>query len=102
MVFGRLALRLLAFIQHDWEAAMVPKGELEKIREEYEVFETWSRISRHVVADMLEACADCGMVREKERLVRCHWCQDVHFCREGTCAQKHHAAVHPSVAFWTW
>jgi hypothetical protein len=101
-IFYALALRLLAFILYDWEAAMLQKGELERIREEYEVFESWRRISRHVVADLLEACAACGMVRERERLVRCHWCQDVYFCQEGTCAQQHHAAVHPSVAFWTW
>ena len=54
---------------------MLRKGELEKIREECEAFETWRRISCHVVADLLEACAACGMVREKERLVRCYWCR---------------------------
>jgi len=79
---------------------MLRKGELEKIREECEAFETWRRISCHVVADMLEACAACGMVREKERLVRCYWCPDVYFCKEGTCARQHHVAAHPSVDFW--
>ncbi|PYV18350.1 MAG: hypothetical protein DMG21_05210 [Acidobacteria bacterium] len=86
----------------EWEATMVHKGELDKIREEYEVFETWRQVSRHVVADLLEACSACGNVREKERLMQCRWCHDVYFCREGTCAQLHHASVHPSVAFWTW
>jgi hypothetical protein len=55
-----------------------------------------------VVAELLEACAICGTVREKDRLARCRWCQDVYYCREGTCAQQHHVDIHPAVAFWTW
>ncbi len=81
---------------------MMSKRELEKIREEREVMDTWRKYSRHVVAEMLEACGICGAVREKERLTRCHWCNDVYICKEGTCAQQHQADLHPAVAFWTW
>ena len=59
-------------------------------------------ISRHVVAEMLEACAICGTVREKVQLSRCRWCEDIYICKDGVCAQKHQADLHPAVAFWTW
>jgi len=81
---------------------MLSHDELEKIREEREVYETWRSYSRHVVADLLEACAICGTVREKERLTRCRWCEDTYICKEGVCAQQHQAELHPAVAFWTW
>jgi regulator of sigma D len=81
---------------------MMGKDELSRIREEHEVMDTWRKYSRHVVADFLEACAICGIVREKEHLARCQWCEDVYFCKEGTCSQQHHAEKHPAVAFWTW
>ena len=81
---------------------MLSHDELEKIREEREVFETWRSYSRHVVADLLEACAICGKVREKVLLTRCHWCKDTYTCKEGICVQLHQAALHPAVALWTW
>lgn len=81
---------------------MLSHKELEKIREEREVLETWRTFSRHVVAEMLEACAVCGAVRDKEMLTRCRWCEDAYICKDGVCAQQHQAALHPAVAFWTW
>jgi hypothetical protein len=81
---------------------MLGKDDLTRIREEREVLENWRAHSRHVVADLLEACTVCGCVRDKDRLTRCQWCEDVYYCKEGVCAQQHHAATHPSVAFWTW
>ncbi|MGA3324521.1 MAG: hypothetical protein ABSF45_08605 [Terriglobia bacterium] len=81
---------------------MLSHEELEKIREEREVLETWRSYSRHVVADLLEACAICGTLREKVQLSRCRWCEDTYICKEGVCAQKHQAELHPAVAFWTW
>ena len=44
---------------------MLSHDELDKIREEREVFVTWRSYSRHVVAEMLEACAVCGTIRDK-------------------------------------
>lgn len=81
---------------------MMTNDDLGRIREENEVMDTWRKYSRHVVADMLEACAVCGTVREKDRLTRCRWCEDVYFCKEGLCAQHHQAEMHPAMAFWTW
>ena len=81
---------------------MMSKEDLARIREEHETMDDWRTYSRHVVAELLEACSICGTVREKSRLAHCRWCQDVYFCKEGTCAQHHHADVHPAVAFWTW
>jgi hypothetical protein len=81
---------------------MMSREELAKIREEHEVLENWRTISRHVIAEMLEACTVCGEVREKERLVRCRWCQDTYYCKDGFCGHQHQAETHPAVAFWTW
>ncbi len=81
---------------------MMTHDDLERIREENETEDIWRKYSRHVVADMLEACVICGSVREKEHLARCHWCEDTYFCREGVCSRKHQAETHPAVAFWTW
>ena len=81
---------------------MLSHDELEKIREEREVLDTWRKYSCHVVADLLEVCTICGTVREKEKLVRCRWCNDVYICKDGTCGPKHQADLHPAVAFWTW
>ena len=81
---------------------MLSKDEMARYREEHEVMENWRTVSRHVVADLLEACAICGTVREKDHLIRCRWCEDVYFCKEGVCSQQHHMEVHPAVAFWTW
>ena len=79
---------------------MMSKEDLARIREEHEVMDNWRQISRHVVAEMLEACAICGTIRDKEHLVRCRWCEDVYYCKEGTCSHQHHVDVHPAVAFW--
>jgi len=81
---------------------MLDASESERIREERAVMENWRSYSSHVIADLLEACAVCGMVCAKEHLTRCRWCEDVYYCKEGLCAQQHHADVHPAVAFWTW
>lgn len=81
---------------------MMNRKELEKIREERQVMDTWRNYSRHVVAEMLEACSVCGTVRDKEHLSRCRWCNDVYICKEGCCGHQHQAEVHPAVAFWTW
>ena len=78
------------------------KDELAKIREEHEALETWRTYSRHVVAEMLEVCSVCGTVREKDRLTKCRWCEDVYCCHEGLCTHWHQAEIHPAVAFWTW
>ena len=81
---------------------MLSRDDLQKLREENDVVDTWRKYSRHVVAELLEACAVCGAVREKDHLTRCQWCEDVYFCQEGLCSHHHHAAEHPAVAFWTW
>lgn len=81
---------------------MLEKDDLEKFREEREVTDEWRTFSRHVVADLLEACAVCGTVREKDRLIPCRWCEDVYCCKQGLCTQQHQADLHPAVAFWTW
>ncbi len=81
---------------------MSSKDDIAKMREEREALITWRTYSRHVVADMVEACAVCGAIRDKERLTRCRWCEDSYVCKEGLCGQKHHLDVHPSIAFWTW
>ncbi|HEV2178497.1 MAG TPA: hypothetical protein VGW33_15030 [Terriglobia bacterium] len=81
---------------------MLSDDELARIREEQEETERWRRYSCHVVAEMLEACAICGAVREKEHLNRCQWCDDTYFCKDGLCAPQHRADVHADVAYWTW
>ncbi len=97
-----MAPRLHSVQAEERELVMLSHDELEKIREEREVMETWRSYSRHVVADLLEACAICGTVREKAQLVRCRWCEDIYICKEGLCSQQHQAELHPAVAFWTW
>jgi hypothetical protein len=81
---------------------MMNKDELARIREEHEATETWRLYSRHIVAEMLEACGVCGAVREKSRLTRCRWCEDAYCCQDGLCTHQHQAEAHPAVAFWTW
>ncbi len=81
---------------------MLGGDDLARMREEHEVMDNWRTYSRHVVAELLEACTVCGTVREKERLVRCRWCEDIYYCKESTCSQRHHVDVHPAVAYWTW
>jgi len=81
---------------------MMDSDELERLREEHEVMDIWRKYSRHVVAELLEACSVCGTVRDKESLTRCRWCNDVYVCKEGTCVQKHQTELHPAMAFWTW
>jgi len=84
------------------ERIMLTQDELGKIREQNEAEDTWRKYSRHIVADLLEGCAICGALREREHLARCRWCEDVYFCKQGVCAQQHQAEMHPAVAFWTW
>jgi len=81
---------------------MMTHDELGKIREENEAEDTWRKYSRHIVADLLEGCAICGAIRERDQLVRCRWCEDVYFCKHGVCSHQHQAESHPAVAFWTW
>ena len=81
---------------------MMSKEDLARIREEHDTMDDWRTYSRHVVAELLEACSICGSVREKSTLVHCQWCQDIYFCKDGTCSQHHHVDTHPGVAFWTW
>lgn len=79
---------------------MMDKDELHKLQEEQEVFETWRKISRHVVADLLEACSMCDTVRERSQLQRCPWCEDVYLC-PGECMHQHNSRLHPTVSFWS-
>lgn len=79
---------------------MLSREELERIREEQEALETWRTFSRHVVADLLEMCTICGTIREKPQLTRCRLCEDAYICKEGVCAKRHQAELHPGVASW--
>ncbi|HXX24375.1 MAG TPA: hypothetical protein VEO19_14610 [Terriglobia bacterium] len=81
---------------------MLTHNDLRNIRDENEAENTWRKYSRHVIANLLEGCAMCGTLREKEHLTRCRWCEDVYFCKNGVCSQQHNAELHPAVAFWTW
>lgn len=81
---------------------MMSKEDFTRLHEEREVLESWRSVSCHVVADLCEACSICGTVRERERLTRCRWCDDVYYCADGFCAHQHRLDVHPAVAFWTW
>jgi len=81
---------------------MLSDRELRMIREEFEARNRWRRYSRHVVAELLEACAVCGSVREKSRLTRCRWCEDTYYCSHGLCFHQHRATHHPAVANWIW
>ena len=81
-------------------ATMISDNELYNIREEFEALDRWRKFSRHVVADLLEVCTVCGMVREKHRLIRCRWCVDTYYCSDGPCFHQHQANRHPAVANW--
>lgn len=81
---------------------MLSDDELDKVREEFETIDRWRKFSRHVVADLLEACSVCGMVREKRLLTRCRWCQDTYYCSDGLCFHHHQARRHPALANWNW
>ena len=78
---------------------MATHSNLSNIRDEVEAETTWRTYSRHVIAHLLEGCAKCGTVREKERLTRCRSCEDVYLCKNGRCFQQHNTATHPAVAF---
>jgi hypothetical protein len=71
-------------------------------RELWEVDEPWRQSSHPMVASGVEACAVCGTVRDRERLARCRWCDDVYWCADGLCAHQHAADLHRELAFWTW
>lgn len=79
---------------------MIDKNELHKFQEEREVHETWRNISRHVVADLLEACSVCNTVRERNFLLRCPYCEDVYLC-PGECMNEHNMHLHSTVSFWS-
>lgn len=81
---------------------MLSDAELNDLREERQVDQQWRNVSYHVIAEMIEACSVCGMVRDKERLLRCPWCQDDYCCTDGLCAKQHRSSLHPTVAYWTW
>jgi hypothetical protein len=78
---------------------MVNKDELDKLRQEMEALESWRDVPRHVVAELMEVCAVCGRVRDREHLVHCDCCADVYVCEEGLCTWLHHASIHPSTPF---
>ena len=78
---------------------MLDDAKLNEFREERKVDEEWRNISYHVIADLLEVCAVCSMVKEKERLISCPSCEDTYCCGEGACFERHHL-THPRVAQW--
>ena len=77
---------------------MISDNELCKMREEFETLDRWRKFSRHVVADLLEVCAMCGLVREKRRLTRCRWCADSYYCSDGPCFHQHHTVLYVTPA----
>ncbi len=79
---------------------MLNKDDLRRIQEKRQVLEEWRKVSRHVVANLLEACSICGTVAEKEHLTRCPWCDDVYLCPKG-CTHIHNVHFHPGVSYWT-
>lgn len=81
---------------------MLDEAELNRFREEYQADEQWRTISSHAVADMIEICAVCDTVRDKESLVRCPWCRDTYCCEDGVCSEQHRSNQHAAVAYWTW
>ena len=80
--------------------AMMNQEELHKLQEEQEVMETWRKVSRHVVADLLEGCSVCDTLRERNLMLRCPWCEDVYLC-PGECMHQHNLHIHPTVSFWS-
>jgi hypothetical protein len=80
--------------------AMMSNEELQKLQEEQEVMNTWRKVSRHVVADLLEGCSVCSTVRERDLLLLCPWCKDVFLC-PGECMQEHNTQLHATVSFWS-
>jgi hypothetical protein len=79
---------------------MLDDKSLNEFREERRVDEEWRNISYYVIADLLEVCATCGLVAEKERLIRCPSCDDTYCCE--LCFERHQSAVHPAVSYWKW
>ena len=77
---------------------MATHSDLSSIRDEVEAETTWRTYSRHIIAHLLEGCAKCGTVREKEHLSRCPTCEDVYLCKNGCCSQQHNTEMHPDVA----
>ena len=80
---------------------MATHSNLSSIRDEVEAETTWRTYSRHIIAHLLEGCAECGTVCEKEQLTRCRSCEDVYLCKSGCCAQQHNTEMHSAVAFGT-
>jgi len=81
---------------------MISDDEMDRMREEFETLDRWRKFSRHVVADLLEACTVCSSVREKRRLTRCRWCVDTYYCSDGLCSHRHQATRHPAAANRIW
>jgi hypothetical protein len=79
---------------------MMSKEELHRLQEEQAVMETWRKVSRHVVADLLEGCTVCGTLRERNLLLSCPWCRDVYLC-PGDCMHEHNMDLHPTASFCT-
>jgi hypothetical protein len=79
---------------------MMSDEELQKLQEEREVMDKWRKVSRHVVADLLEGCSVCNTVRERDLLLRCPWCEDAYLC-PGECMHEHNTHLHPTVSFWS-
>ncbi len=81
---------------------MLSDNDLYNAREEFETLDRWRKFSRHVVADLLEVCEICGLVREKDRLIQCRWCADAYYCSDRPCFRQHQGSRHPAVANWIW
>ena len=81
---------------------MLSDAELNAYREERKVDEEWRNISYYVIADLLEVCAVCGIVTEKERLLRCPSCEDTYCCKERRCFDRHHSNQHPTAVYRKW
>lgn len=74
--------------------------DLAQLREERETMERWRAYSCHVIAELLEVCAVCGKVMEKDKLTPCRLCHDTYHCKTGTCLYQHHAKAHPVETLW--
>ena len=87
---------------------MLSDAGLNQFREDRQTTESlqakqqWRDVPYHAMAVVVEACSECGMVRDRERLVRCPWCEDTYCCQDETCGAQHRASLHPAVAYWTW
>ncbi|HEY6293481.1 MAG TPA: hypothetical protein VI455_18160 [Terriglobia bacterium] len=81
---------------------MLNDAELNQYWEDHQTDDEWRKVSYRGIANLLEACSECGSVRAKERLVRCPWCEDTYCCKDQICSEQHRSGLHPAVAYWTW